>query len=212
MYYLQSRYYDPAIGRFINADIYASTGQGFIGCNMFAYCGNNPVVRMDASGYIFLDAARDLLNQWLNGDGSKQIYKSKSSIVRALKKSAKMNGYIERAINNYKSTGKSHTGLLTGEFTRKADGWDLYLSTQHFSYEIFVKRETRTRGFWFWKYKQERYVATVYVYDEYDFDPKPWKGVGNVMNNIAWILNCGGVGNDYKWTATYTSETKWKRI
>lgn len=30
-YYLQSRYYDPAIGRFINADAYASTGQGFIG-------------------------------------------------------------------------------------------------------------------------------------------------------------------------------------
>ena len=27
-YYLQSRYYDPAIGRFVNADSYASTGQG----------------------------------------------------------------------------------------------------------------------------------------------------------------------------------------
>ncbi len=30
-YYLQSRYYDPALGRFINADCYASTGQGFVG-------------------------------------------------------------------------------------------------------------------------------------------------------------------------------------
>ena len=28
-YYLQSRYYDPALGRFINADSYESTGQGF---------------------------------------------------------------------------------------------------------------------------------------------------------------------------------------
>jgi len=42
-YYLQSRYYDPAVGRFINADSYASTGQGIIGYNMFAYCGNSPV-------------------------------------------------------------------------------------------------------------------------------------------------------------------------
>lgn len=52
MYYLQSRYYDPAIGRFINADIYASTGQGVIGYNMFAYCINAPVNRVDTSGEI----------------------------------------------------------------------------------------------------------------------------------------------------------------
>ena len=49
-YYLQSRYYDPAIARFINADSYASTGQGFIGYNMFAYCRNNPASRIDLSG------------------------------------------------------------------------------------------------------------------------------------------------------------------
>ena len=50
LYYLQSRYYDPAIGRFINADGYASTGQGIIGCNMFAYCGNEPVDMIDSDG------------------------------------------------------------------------------------------------------------------------------------------------------------------
>ena len=49
-YYLQSRYYDPANRRFINADSYASTGQGFIGTNMFAYCNNNPVIYMDNTG------------------------------------------------------------------------------------------------------------------------------------------------------------------
>ena len=49
-YYLQSRYYDPAVGRFINADIYSSTGQGFVGTNMFAYCRNNPVNRTDSCG------------------------------------------------------------------------------------------------------------------------------------------------------------------
>ena len=51
LYYLQSRYYDPAIGRFINADALVSTGQGLLGNNMFAYCGNNPVNRSDPSGY-----------------------------------------------------------------------------------------------------------------------------------------------------------------
>ena len=52
-YYLQSRYYDPAISRFINADEYASTGQGFIGTNMFTYCNNNPVMFSDPSGNLF---------------------------------------------------------------------------------------------------------------------------------------------------------------
>ena len=49
-YYLQSRYYDPVNRRFINADTYASTGQGFIGANMFAYCNNNPVRYLDSRG------------------------------------------------------------------------------------------------------------------------------------------------------------------
>ena len=35
LYYLQSRYYDPEVGRFINADSFASTGQGLLGNNMF---------------------------------------------------------------------------------------------------------------------------------------------------------------------------------
>ena len=51
LYYLQSRYYNPEIGRFINADSYVSTGQGLLGNNMFAYCANNPVIYQDSSGH-----------------------------------------------------------------------------------------------------------------------------------------------------------------
>ena len=50
LYYLQSRYYDPELCRFLNADSYASTGQGIIGCNMFAYCNNNPITFTDSTG------------------------------------------------------------------------------------------------------------------------------------------------------------------
>ena len=52
MYYLQSRYYDAKICRFINADGYVSTGQGILGYNMFAYCNNNPVNYVDYSGQL----------------------------------------------------------------------------------------------------------------------------------------------------------------
>ena len=49
-YYLQSRYYNPELGRFISADVYLSTGQGVLGYNAYAYCLNNPVNAFDDSG------------------------------------------------------------------------------------------------------------------------------------------------------------------
>ena len=52
LYYLKSRYYDPELARFINADDYVSSGQGILGCNMFAYCLNSPVVHADYTGNI----------------------------------------------------------------------------------------------------------------------------------------------------------------
>ena len=67
-YYLQSRYYDPATRRFINADVYTSTGQGFVGTNMFAYCRNRPVNSLDINGsrdYIYTpDGNYTIENDW----------------------------------------------------------------------------------------------------------------------------------------------------
>ena len=50
LYYLQSRYYDPQMGRFINGDGLVATGQGFTGNNIFAYCLNNPIIFSDFAG------------------------------------------------------------------------------------------------------------------------------------------------------------------
>ena len=50
MYYLKSRYYDPEVSRFINADGYVSTGQGILGTNIFAYCGSSPNIFTDHGG------------------------------------------------------------------------------------------------------------------------------------------------------------------
>jgi len=61
LYYLQSRYYNPEWGRFISADVFAATGQGLSGNNMFAYCGNNPVNRVDSSG-LFWDTVLDIIS------------------------------------------------------------------------------------------------------------------------------------------------------
>ena len=53
MYYLNSRYYNPKMGRFINTDEQLS-GDGFNGYNLFVYCGNNPVMNIDLNGDAWL--------------------------------------------------------------------------------------------------------------------------------------------------------------
>ena len=50
MYYLQNRYYNPSLGRFLSSDIVYDTDAGLQGFNLFLYCGNNPTNRIDASG------------------------------------------------------------------------------------------------------------------------------------------------------------------
>ena len=49
-YYLQSRYYNPEVGRFISADVLLSTGQGVLGHNAYAYCLNDPINSVDSTG------------------------------------------------------------------------------------------------------------------------------------------------------------------
>ena len=56
LYYLQSRYYDPTIGRFINADNLFDTASGTpLSTNMFAYCENNSILRIDDIGNWYYD-------------------------------------------------------------------------------------------------------------------------------------------------------------
>ena len=50
-YYLQTRYYDPQTGRFISADsIEYLDPETLGGLNLYAYCGNNPVMAVDPEG------------------------------------------------------------------------------------------------------------------------------------------------------------------
>ena len=51
LYYLQSRYYDPFTGRFLNADVYCDTMSGTpLSTNMFAYCENSAIMHYDRNG------------------------------------------------------------------------------------------------------------------------------------------------------------------
>ena len=49
-YYLQSRYYDPEVGRFLNADETLGANRDVTAYNLYAYCSNNPVMYADPGG------------------------------------------------------------------------------------------------------------------------------------------------------------------
>jgi hypothetical protein len=51
MYYLNSRFYNPEIGRFINADGLLGEIGNIQSTNMYAYCANNPVMFTDSTGF-----------------------------------------------------------------------------------------------------------------------------------------------------------------
>ncbi len=53
MYRLDSRYYDPLIGRFLNADdpsLRTESPSALTDKNLYSYCDNNPVMRKDSDG------------------------------------------------------------------------------------------------------------------------------------------------------------------
>ena len=56
-YYLQSRYYDPVVRRFINCDVesavISSPRHPTWNKNLFSYCDNNPIIRADFGGQVW---------------------------------------------------------------------------------------------------------------------------------------------------------------
>lgn len=69
LYYLQSRYYNPEWGRFLNTDdtaiMLAKTDDAF-SANMYLYCNNNPVNKVDYSGYYSAEKAQEYAKTWWN--------------------------------------------------------------------------------------------------------------------------------------------------
>ena len=61
LYYLKSRYYDPAVKRFLNVDGLVSTSVEDAAKNMYAYCLNNPVIYADPDGKMTVEALTYIL-------------------------------------------------------------------------------------------------------------------------------------------------------
>ena len=206
-YYLNSRYYDPEIGRFINADGYVSTGQGFLGFNMFAYCNNNPVNYSDDNGNAPLKVARFLFTYFIFGGGKNLILNNFSFVSRALKRSKTMKNKINEEIEKYKKGEEYGKGDVI--FQKKEP--DLWLGVRKADYELTIKEETKETGL-FKKKEKTRYVVNVKVYDTYDFNvgDETGDGLGSYLNNFGYWMQENNLGKVYYWEAHYEYKTKWE--
>ena len=83
LYYLNSRYYNPEWGRFINCDSYLGVSEDILGYNLYIYVSNNPINNSDNTGQ-FLKKAWNWVKKKAN-----QVKKTITKSVNAVKKVAK---------------------------------------------------------------------------------------------------------------------------
>ena len=115
LYYLQSRYYNPQWGRFLNADGYINANGDLIGFNMYAYCSNNPVNGYDPIGKWTISAGYNI-SAFLVGGFTWSINLSFDSSGNIAIQTTKANVFEKQsgAIIGPAAAGVSKTFSITG--------------------------------------------------------------------------------------------------
>jgi RHS repeat-associated protein len=80
-YYLRARYYDPAMGRFMNEDTYKGQIDNPQSMNLYAYCINNPVIYIDPSGHYV--AEQDNSKKCSSGNSTKDTTRAIAEYIIA---------------------------------------------------------------------------------------------------------------------------------
>ena len=123
LYYLQSRYYNPEVGRFINADdyVFVQLPNEKNSHNIFAYCENDPVSDSDYLGYFVIrrwmvSAIADFLLGFIPGIGPlfapvKTIAKAYGKAVLKSKLAGPIGTFVKFVARN---ASKLLNGLKTG--------------------------------------------------------------------------------------------------
>ena len=184
-YYLQSRYYNPVVGRFISPDVYLSTGQGVLGHNAYAYCLNNPINRSDDAGNraswltsVYCYEGGDTRGDWENYDiglskeneqilkGSIRISEKNYDEVRFM-----LNECSDTVLNLIQVYGEDKVCDKIAHYIRSeyyaAKGCELFASKSQLSYEI----KTHIDGY-FQSLSYDGYHAPFVFYAYYLYESK----------------------------------------
>ena len=133
MYYLQSRYYDPNTCRFISPDseaVLTATPMALTDKNLYAYCDNNPVTRVDGDGEfwtaILIGAAVGIVSQYI-GDVYYNLMSGKEGIDLLIPSSSFVDYIAAGASGALATTG---IGLIGSKVANAAIDGTAYLFNQ----------------------------------------------------------------------------------
>ena len=118
LYYLNTRYFHPVCGRYLNPDRFTSTNQGVISCNMFLYCSNNPIIFGDSSGEFFFSLLGACIGAVASGIDALVKGMDDDEVIEQMKEGAKIGAVagagFDVAIVVVDLTAGHPTGCLLG--------------------------------------------------------------------------------------------------
>ncbi|MGN1348998.1 MAG: RHS repeat-associated core domain-containing protein [Acutalibacteraceae bacterium] len=190
MYYLQSRYYDPETGRFINCDDvnYIGVTESAISYNPFAYCENSPVNCVDVMGTFGYEMHFTQTKKWAEQFLSTSLF-SKSMI----KNIAYYLAAWDVAVDEEKRTSPT------------ADPLNHWAQSWHFNINSNKKGATDSRLL---RYREKVKEADQCMKTSYKFYKKKGLSIGK---NMVYVFSiCYGYGSSSKTRYGCTFRKIWK--
>ena len=211
-YYLNTRYYNPEWGRFINADGMINITTEISSYNLFTYCNNNPVNLSDSVGnfpflislmikgliagaiglgilYLVFPAATEMLVVDSLLRRKKSTYTKNDTVVKEMMSSQLTKDSLYDKGTACRLNEPSCKGLGSIEYYNHKSfrDYDLHLSAGQVWYEVVgnIKMEMRP-GRNLMNGFERRYIATIKIVDEYYDFPSP---NDEESKNKSWITN-----------------------
>jgi RHS repeat-associated protein len=225
VYYLNSRYYNPEWGRFINADGIIGANKDILGYNLYAYVSNNPTLASDNEGsfinlktivkqarkavqtlttivsatigaFTGLNSSSDLLIKSINSPGKKMKDNVEKRLTNNVKKSKEMEQALSKCISgNIPKTNFTCSGSIDMNSTK-----DLHYSIGKASYNIDAN----------YRPLLNTTEISITVSDTYDF-PKVSEisSLTDAANYFGRFYQDNNLLGTYQWDITYKEYIFW---
>ena len=218
-YYLQSRYYDAEVGRFINADDvkYIGANENRWSYNLHMYCEGNPIIGNDETGNlitypikvtktfkrhvwqaanVFLTAkgylvAKMMFHHALYGGGKKIPSNKLQKLTNKIKSDIQLSRAVKKELDKCKKRIDGQKVFnFAFEFTENRD---LYYSVQHI--RVFVNARM---------YDGHKWNLVISIGDIYDFtETRSWFSFAGLANNIGKYMQDSGQLKPFRWGLNY---------